>query len=808
MNYVEKVLRHYKLILLLALAVTVLLAPWARRGVIDNRMEENVLNDEKLDNYYDFLKTFGNDRILIAAFNYDSISAELVRALYDLEEKIAATGFVEETISPVSILKDTFDMRERASIEIWLKSPSRLNNYARKLASFECMTATIISPEKKTASMLLRLGSSVTDMDTKKIGLLIDLIEKDPFFAGRIKVTGIPTLTNVIHDYTAHDQKIFTPITMGIIMVILYILYRSFWSVLIPLIGITLPLIWTQAMFNINGNHTNFIVSMIPPLLLGIGLSACMYVYSRYSELSQGKECFDPALVYQTVSELTAPTFLCQLSTIIGFAALGGNGLGAVRSFGLYASLGVLFTLYVSLFLVPSLILFFKPFNQRVTSFQTGHRAFRWLASFAIKRHKLVFLAIGGLLATSIYGLSKLEMETSLIRFLPPDHEVIRKNRFVEDNLFGIVPIQLVLSCAPPEGVAGTLEDTLLSPRVCNAVSDLSAEIRKIAEVDSAVSYVTFIQDYDREFSREKNHIPPSAEEIKDYLDFFKSGPSGSGAYEIVEYEVDETGNTFEVAVYPETPGTTADSRAVQLLDKFITRDYLKANLALRVKDTNSRRLSEIFKQIEALAAKHLPPNVRFHLTGRAYLWAASSELLIRNEYHDWLLTTLMVLVMLIFYFRSLPVAAMALIPNLLPTFVLYGYMGLTGMPLTTVTGMIASVALGLAVDDTIHYTYELRRVLKRVASYEEAVTETLLIKGSGIAFSSIVVAAGFSAPMASRFIPSFQFGALVCFSVAQALVFELFLTPSMWYWYKPFKPAEWAKDNKKVDNKELENSE
>lgn len=789
MNYIEKILRHYKFILLFALAATLMLAPWARRGTIDNRMEENVLNDEKLANYYDFLKTFGNDRILIAAFIYDKITPELIRALYELEESVAATGLVEEVISPVSILKDTFDLRARESLEVWLKSETRLANYSKKLTSFQCMTGTIISPGKKTASLLLRLSSEVTDMDTRKIGSLIDLIEKAPYFAGRIKVTGIPTLTNVIHDYTAHDQKIFTPITMGIIMVILYILYRSFWGVVIPLIGITLPLIWTQAFFNINGNCTNFIVSMIPPLLLGIGLSACMYVYSRYCELSQGKERFDPALVYQTVNELTAPTFLCQFSTIIGFASLGGNGLGAVQSFGLYASLGVLFTLYVSLFLVPSLILMFKPFNQHVTSFQTGHQVFRWLAGFAVRRHMRIFIVIGTILAIALYGISKLEMETSLIRFLPPDHEVIKKNQFVEKNLFGIVPVQLVLTYDPAGG-AGTLENTLLSSRVCNLVSELSEDIKKIPEVDSAVSYVTFVQDYDREFSGEKNHIPPGADEIKDYLDFFKRGPLGGDTYEIVEYGVDAAGNTVEVASYEMPPEISAESleNQVQILDKFITRDYLKANIALRVKDTTSRRLAEIFSTIESLAAKRLPKNIKFHVTGRAYLWAASSEILIRNEYHDWLITTALIFIMLVIYFRSLAVAAMALIPNILPTFVLYGYMGVAGMPLTTVTGMIASVALGLAVDDTIHFTYELRRVLARAATYEEAITETLLIKGSGIAFSSIVVAAGFSAPMASQFIPSFQFGALVCFSVTQALVFELFLTPSMWYWYRPFK--------------------
>ncbi|HOT78149.1 MAG TPA: hypothetical protein PK467_20340, partial [Candidatus Wallbacteria bacterium] len=118
----EIIIKNHKAFIYFILAVTIALAPFARKNVIDNNIEENVLRDEKLSNYNEFLNTFGNDRLLVAAFKYDKIDAKLIRDLYSLEDGLTKLKSVDRVISPVSILKQSFGLDTRESFEIWLKS--------------------------------------------------------------------------------------------------------------------------------------------------------------------------------------------------------------------------------------------------------------------------------------------------------------------------------------------------------------------------------------------------------------------------------------------------------------------------------------------------------------------------------------------------------------------------------------------------------------------------------------------------------------------------------------------------------------
>lgn len=807
----DKIIQNYKTLILAMIAITLFFLPFARKNTIDNNIEENVLHDEKLSGYNDFLKTFGNDRLLIAAFKYESIDAKLIRDLYDLEDRLLKLPSVERVISPVSILKQSFGLADRESLEIWLKSTARLANYISKIYKFTSVSKTIISPENKTASLIVRLERHISDTDVKSVDEIIAVIESDKNIGPRVSVSGIPAIVKVIHGYTARDQKLFTPITVAVILVILFVLYRCAAGVFIPLPVIVLPLLWTQAVYNLNGNSTNFITSMMPPLLLGIALTSAIHIATAYFEKSRNVKEFDINILIANIKDLAAPIILCQITTIFGFASLGFNGIGAIMHFGLYSALGVFLTVISALFVLPALFSYFKVTNLKITGYQTSAAPMNFISKIVI-RYKYIIVAfslIAGIIG--LYGITFLEVETSLIKFLPPSHPEIIKGKFIEDNLFGSVPIQIVLKIKPESfDKNDSLETSLLNSVYCNKISDFTDEILKIKYVNSAVSFVNFIQDYDREFSGEKNNIPPFADEIKDYLDFYRpysdDAPDGEYAYEIIETAGFFTGETREVIVEvkktaePFVKSTVAAvSNSVMatagagpalpedLLDGFISRDYMCANIAVRINDVSSKKLDAIFDSIEKLASIHLPQNIDFYLTGRAYLWARTSEILAYNEIENFALSLLLIIIVVITYFRSLRAGLISIIPNLLPLIILYGLMGWRGIAFDTVTGMIASVAIGIGFDDTIHYIYEFRKNIKSGLSYEDATASSLRVKGSSMVFTTIVIACAFGALMTSEFIPTQHFGVLISFGMLLALIFDLFLTPALLLISKPF---------------------
>lgn len=760
------------LILGIIVLATVLLGPYARHKRVDNRIEDNVLQDHHMEEYRQFLTDFGNDRVLAAAIRFDTVEASLIRQVFQLEEKLQRTGLVARIVSPVSILRDCFRLDTADSLEVWLASPERVMNYTRRLHSFHSLTSSIFRPETNCAGMLITLDSTVSDTDIEGVDRLIAMIENEPGLKGRVTVTGIPEIIRVLHGYTVRDSERFTPATLLIVIIVLFVLYRSLFGVIVPLLAVVLPLAWTMGIHNGLGNATNFITAMVPPLLLGIGLTGCIHIVTRYFERSReaGEYRFETLLA--TVRELAAPILVCQVTTVIGFLSLAFHGLGAMRTYGIYAALGVLFSLGTTLLFIPAMIVLTRARTLRSTRFIDSRKLFTWIAGFVIRYRGRIVLFCLLLAMAGTGGVVRLGMETSLLRYLPANHPLLTRVHEVENSLFGIVPIHLVV-----ESRGDTLETTMLGRDRCLGLAEFARQATAIADVDAAVSFVDLVQDYDREFSGEEDHLPPSALEILGYLEFYMEDP------------------LFDELPHQEALDELRQGTGESLLWNFITRDFRRAHVTLRVRDVSSRRLEEIFAILEKLAAECLPADLTWSLTSRAYLWALTSERLVRNQVESFFLSLTLISLAIMILFRSIPVGLLALLPNVLPLLGVYGVMGYLEMNVNTVTGMLACVAIGMAVDDTIHLLHACRRgICEQGLDSEDAVKAALLEKGSSVVFTSIVIAAGFAVLLLSDFVPTARFGLLVTLTMLGALMFDLFLTPAMVLVFKPFhrsKPVE-----------------
>lgn len=755
-------------------AVTLLLVPHARQKSVDNRLEENVLDDGRLAAYREFIADFGNDRVLVASLRYERIDADLIRALHRLERSLLSDGLVDRVISPVSILRETFALDDPDSLEVWLASDARVRNYAERMTRYRALTGSIVNPETRALGMLVCLSARVGDTDIAPVGRLIRTIEEAPGLAGRIAVTGIPEIVKVIHAYTLRDNRLFTPATLLLIVALLAWLYRSPAGVLLPLFTVLMPMIWTLGLHNLLGNRMNFITAMVPPLVLSNVLTGCIHLMTTVCERSARAGGFRPEIAAAVARELSGPILLCQTTTMIGFVTLAGNGIGAIRTYGLYAGFGVMAGIASTLLFLPAGLALFGARGIRPREFALPKRLFLRGADFAIRRRRAIIFVALALAAAGCAGVARLGMETSLLRYLPADHPLIGKVRAVERDLYGIVPVHLVVA-AP----GGTLESTLLARDHALAVARFQERARRIADVDAAVSYVDLAQDYDREFSGEPDHLPPTAEEILDYLAFYLDArPTEDG---------EEEDPTLPDPTIEERLAAFASDSGESLLWRFISRDFRRAHVALRVRDVSSRRLAEVFAEIERAARETLPPTLRFHLTGRAYLWAVASEMIVENQIENFFWSLLFIYLAVAAFFRSALVGLLALPPNVLPILLAYGAMGGLAIPVNTVTGILACVALGMAVDDTIHYLHTLRRRVAAGSEYGEAIRETLEEKGASIVFTSLVISLGFVVLMLSEFVPTFHFGLLVSLTFAGALLLELLLTPALAYACRPF---------------------
>jgi len=803
--------RYPRLTILLIGSLTIFFGRHARRSKINNRLEENVLQDEHLAHYSRFLDDFGNDRILIGAFTYGPFDKDLLESLFDLEEKIIATGTVESILSPLSILKETFGFEQRVQFQKWLESPRAVVNYERRIRALEALRGTIFSRrDENTIGMLFKVSSQVGDADSERITALKHMIEEHPVFKGSMTLTGVPDLMRAIYGYTTFSQKVFTPACVVLIGLVLLALYRSAFGILVPLATVLAPLAWTMGIFNLLGSSSNFITTMIPPLILGIGMTSCIHLVTTYFLRTRDIEDFSLPILLETVRDLIPPIVMCQVTTLFGFLTLATNGIGAIQQYGIYSALGLVFVLISVSLLIPCLIIALKTTRQRVTILQTAFSIFDPVAGFVIRR-KGTIIAVSALITlVGLHGLTRLSLETSLLTYLPPDHRVSKDFRSIEDKMCGIIPVHLCI-----ERQVSGLADSLLDPELCRRIANLESSLLSLPEVDSAVSYVDLVQDYDRAFSGEKDHIPLTAKEVDNYLDFYR--PSSGDDEEDVDYDEDEDLDeeaalridlareherrvppTGEKRVPPPgekgalLPGATPEVQvAPSHVDRFLTRDLSRAHIALRVRHGTSADYDRAFLGIERLAREILPPTVTFHLTGRAYLWALTTEILVRNEIANFFLTLLIICVIISIQFKSVSVGIVCLFPNAIPLVILYGAMGYLNMALNTVTGMIACVAVGMAVDDTIHYIHAYREGIRSGSTCEQAVVEAMREKGSSMVFTTVVLMTGFGVLMLSNFQPTFQFGLLISMTLLMALGFDLLLTPSILLVVRPFPSGE-----------------
>jgi len=156
------------------------------------------------------------------------------------------------------------------------------------------------------------------------------------------------------------------------------------------------------------------------------------------------------------------------------------------------------------------------------------------------------------------------------------------------------------------------------------------------------------------------------------------------------------------------------------------------------------------------------------------------------NEITSFGFSLLVITVIIAGYFRSVKVGLVSMIPNVIPMVYTYGLMGLTGTTFNAVTGMIASIAIGLAVDDTIHIICQFQHELTKDGDEVEALVRTMVHKGRATVSASLILCSGFSVLALSNFAPTRCFGVFISIGVAAALLCELLITPVALYTFKP----------------------
>lgn len=714
--------------------------------------------DDELVTYAEsFKKTFGDsDAVLLVVLEStgeaDALAAPALTWQARAAERIAEAPGVERVDAIATLEVPRAGPLGAAATEPLIDStPVDADAEARVREALDRLTlvrGTLISEDRTVSAVVARLSPEAMDAaGTRRAvdavrGVLRE-VPPPPGYAAHL--SGLPAMRAGIVANLRSDLLTLFPAAGGLFLVVLAMEFRRISGTLLPLLAVGVGLIWTVALIVLRGESFNIISNILPILLFVIGMANCVHVVTRYAE-EAGRGGGRVAAARRTLAHMSVACFLTFFTTAIGFSALLGARSEQLEALGWHAVAGMGF-LYITTItvlggLMPS---FAAPRLSREGP--RPHLVGRCLgvAGRAVaRRPKTVLMCSAAVIAFFLWSAHTVTASSRMFETYEPGHPSMRAVRLVDEKLGGVLPLEVSLT-AEREG-------TFLEPATYARVAEAQRFATGLDAVLSARSYVDLHEQARAEIMRRMGPF---------------GVPPGLATDDVARLEIQDA------ALRAAGSGGRYGA--------FLTPDARRARIMLKVRDIGSRETGEVLDTLNAKLDELFPPGsgVEARLTGAAQVHARAMDRFLRDLLMSLLGAALVIFVVIGLLFRSLRTGLIAVLPNLTPLVITWGYIGLRGYELNAGNVIVFAISLGIAVDDTIHFLARFREEVRVDGDVPEAIRRSFHGTGRAIVLTSVLIVAGLSVLLLSDFMPSRRFAELTNVTMAGALIGDLFLLPA-----------------------------
>jgi uncharacterized protein len=711
--------------------------------------------DPAVEFFHRFLETFESDEFFLVAFStenaYDNESLAIIQRLTEELEKL-------DNIEQVISLSNVQDIRAAGDdIEVapligaLPLTPAAQKIVVERAAQNPLIVGSVVAPDAKAAAVFCRIARLADDPQYRKdmtaavYALMQEIIPPGTtaFAAG-----GPIFYTEYIH-HVEKDLSTFTPLTTVLLALLMILIYRRWRAVWLPLACILVALVWTLGMLQVTGRSLNLVTNIIPPLILVIGLAVIVHVLNRYEEEYRRLGEKRLALI-EAITHLFHPCFLTSLTTAVGFASLAISRIKPIRETGMLAAFGVMMTFVISITVAPAILSRLAapvPPARRAARHDWIDRALALCTRLVITRPKTIVGVSVVFTLIALAGMTQLTVETNLIEYFRTDSQIRRAYDYLQENISGANALELF--------VETDAEDGLLEPAVLRAMETMQRELEKSSRITATQSLADLVKALSRALHGDDPafyRIPDTRAEIAQLLLLLSLSDDRGG------------------------------------LDMFTDLNYRRGRITSRMTTIPSERLRDLLVQWQAFADRTFPPGVRVAPTGEVVLYVDMEKELVQGQLKGFGIAIVIIILCVIGLFWSWRVGVLSIYPNVMPVAMTLGLMGLVGIPINLATCMIPSIAIGIAVDDTIHLLSRFRAAYRRRGhtDVEGAISEAVATTGRAMVVTSVVLFGGFLVLLASQFQPNLYFGVLTALTMVWALAADLLTVPAMLVLLKP----------------------
>jgi predicted RND superfamily exporter protein len=507
-------------------------------------------------------------------------------------------------------------------------------------------------------------------------------------------------------------------------------------------------------------------------LLLIITMSITIHLIVRYRILAvERPEATQQSLVSDTMRVMAEPCFYTAITTIVAFCSLVVSGIRPVIDFGWIMTIGITLAFILNFIFFPSVLVLMSREDVKYGVDPTQSFTLR-IASLAQNHAKKIFVFSGVFAIVGILGIPQLAVDNRFIDHFKSSTEIYQGMELIDNQLGGTIPLDIVIDPAPE--FFASLEEL---HNVEDPFDDPFAE-----EEDT--------HEYNYWFN---NEMLGRVEEIHDYLEGLpevgKVLSIATGMKVLKQLNDGRLPEDYELAVIRKN---VPDAVKNVLIRPYLSEDANQTRLTMRlIESVPNLKRQDLLQKIQRHLVHDFSLNEKnVHLTGMAVLY----NNLLQSLYSSQILTLGFVFVsilgMFLVLFRSVYLAVLAIIPNMLAACLVLGLMGWFGIPLDVMTITIAAITIGIAVDHAIHYIHRFQVEFKKYGHYMETVYACHGSIGRAIYYTAITITVGFSILALSKFIPTIYFGLLTGLAMVLALLSNLTLLPALLIITKPLGPA------------------
>jgi uncharacterized protein len=704
--------------------------------------------------YEQFRERFGQDGSVMFVGMKDEKLFELdhFTAWYQLTNSVRQIEGVQEVVSVARLFQlvrnDSLRKFDFASVvEIMPRSQAELDSLREKIFSLPFYEGLLFNSQNNVSMMMITLDHDV--LNTKnRVALIYEIRETlDEFSIAhdvQLYYSGLPYIRTMTSKMIQDELVQFTLLALVIAAIFLYLFFRSAKTVVFILIIVVSTVIFMFGTIALLGFKITILTGILPPLLIVIGVENSIFLLNKYYNefLIHGNKI---KALSRMIRRIGAANLLTNATTAAGFAAFTVTGNELLVDFGLVASINILVSFLISLFLIPIVFSFLPdPKARHLQHLEKGtvNNLLQKIVWVVFNNRNAVYITTIVVLMLGVGGLIRLKTTGNLVDDISKKDRLYKDLMFFEEHFKGVMPFEITIDTKRRRGVLRAVS--------MSKIDQLQDTLILYPQFSKPLSVVELVK-----FSRQA---------------FFRGDPRF--------YALPNSQERNFILQY--MPNMQSDERT--LINSFVDTSLQITRISVQMANIGTNQIDSIQKSLQPKIDQIFPPDdYEVTLTGTSVVFLKGTNYLVRNLITSLLLALLVITLLMALTFSSFKMIIISLIPNLIPQILTAAMMGYAGISIKPSTILIFSIALGISVDNTIHYLSRYRQqLIINNFDIKKSVHGALLETGFSMIYSAIVLFFGFAIFILSSFGGTEAMGYLISFTLIVAMLSNLFVLPSL----------------------------